>query len=242
MTSITSLENPIVKYASRLKSSPSFMKKERKFLSEGKFNYEMALKAGVVDTVFTPYELEEIEGVTYYLVSEAIIHKLSSLVNSSDVIFICKMEEIPLKSEDKLLYLDDIRDPGNMGTILRTALALGMDGVVLSPNCVSIYNEKVISASKGAIFTLPIVQRDINSFKKSHTIYATCIQNEDTLTGIRVKTPFILVLGNEAHGVSDEILSLADYKVSIKMNGIDSLNVGVAAGIIMFYFLNPKAL
>ncbi len=242
MTSITSLENPAVKYAYRLKTSPSFSKKEGRYLAEGRFNFDMALKAGVVDTVFTPYECEEIGGITYYLVSEAILHKLSSLVNSNDVIFICKMKEIPLVNEDKLLYLDDIRDPGNMGTILRTALALGMDGVVLSPNCVSIYNEKVISASKGAIFSLPIVEKDIHAFTKTHTIYVTCIQNEDTLTGMRVKTPFILVLGNEAHGVSNDIISLADYKVSIKMNNIDSLNVGVAAGIIMFYFLNPKVI
>ncbi len=234
---ITSLTNPLIKYAVKLKDT-AFAKKEGKFLCEGKFNLEMALKQGVVDTIFTLNEMSEIPNVTQIVVPLNVFSKLSSLVNNKEVIFICRMEEKPLVKQDKLVYLDGVRDPGNMGTILRTALALGFDGVILSPDCVSIYNSKVISSSKGANFTLPIITDSLDKYVSGHKVYVTMPLNEDTLVGTRVEEPYILVFGSEAHGVSDDVVNLADRQISIKMNNIDSINVAVCAGIVMYYFIN----
>ncbi len=235
---ITSLENPIIKEAYKLKSS-SNIKKEGKYLSEGKFNLEMALSSGVVDSIFTMHPLKDVDdSITQYLVTDKIMKKLSFLVTNSDVIFICNIKEIPLTKKERLIYLDNIRDPGNMGTILRSALALGYDGVILSPNCVSIYNSKVISSSKGAIYKLPIIVDTLSNYKSTHKIYITEAQDKDTLKDITPIIPYILVFGNEAHGVSETTKALSDYTVSIKMNDIDSLNVAVASGIIMYNFIS----
>ncbi|MCD8209786.1 MAG: RNA methyltransferase [Coprobacillus sp.] len=238
---ITSLTNPLIKYTVKLKNI-SFAKSEKKFLCEGKFNLEMALKQGVVETIFTTKELENVGDIEQIVVPTNVLEKISSLVNNEEVVFISKMEEVPFSKEDKLIYLDGVRDPGNMGTILRTALALGFDGVVLSSDCVSIYNAKVVSASKGAIFSLPIKQGSVQDYKRTHTIYVTTPLNEDTLVDTRVKEPYLLVFGSEAHGVSEEVVNLADRRISIKMNDIDSLNVAVCAGIVMFYFINGTKL
>ncbi len=238
ISKITSLENPTIKYAYKLKSI-SNVKKEGKYLSEGKFNLEMALSSKVVDSIFSMHPLKDIDdSITQYLVSDKIMKKLSSLVTNFDVIFICHIKEIPLDKKERLIYLDDIRDPGNMGTILRSALALGYDGVILSPNCVSIYNSKVISSCKGAIYKLPIVVDTLSKYKSTHTIYISEADSQDTLKDIKPHAPFILVFGNEAHGVSESTKALGDYTVSIKMNDIDSLNVAVASGIIMYNFIS----
>ena len=123
------------------------------------------------------------------------------------------------------LYLDEINDPGNMGTLIRTALAFDYDQVVLSENCVSIYNEKVIAASKGAIFAIPVLKGNLKDYKETHQIIVSELSKN--------AEKFVLVLGNEAHGVSAKTSKLADVQVIIPIKNIDSLNVSVAGGILM---------
>ena len=229
---ITSKDNPRVKYALSLKESKN-RKANKEFLCESKKSLYMALEKGLVKEVFTLEYLPIPEDIKQNIVSEDVLKKISYSV-SPEVVFIAKEVENKPSKLDKLVYLDHISDPGNMGTLLRTALALGYDAVILSKDTVSIYNEKVLAASKGAIFSLPILFNDINSFKDHQIIVSTLSDKSLDLSSFKPEKPFILVLGNESHGVSKEIINSADILVKIPMKDIDSLNVAVAGGILMY--------
>ena len=128
-------------------------------------------------------------------------------------------------------------DPGNAGTIIRTALAFGYDAVIFSIDSVDIYNEKVISATKGAIFEIPVFKKDIEEINKGYQVISSTLSSKSvSLENAKANKPFILVLGNESHGVSQRVVDLSDLLVKIPMNVMDSLNVSVAAGILMYYF------
>ena len=137
---------------------------------------------------------------------------------------------------NKVVYLDHINDPGNLGTIIRTALALDYDAVVISKDSVSIYNEKTIAATKGALFLMPILEGEIKDFDSSYSVVVSTLNDKSQdLKDIKPLDKFVLVLGNEAHGVCQDSIDRADLMVKIPVNNIDSLNVSVAAGILMYY-------
>lgn len=230
---ITSKDNQRIKFAASLKEN-KYRKIHKMYLAETKKSLEMAISAQVVKEVFTLEYLNIPEDIPQYLVSEEVIKKLSSNVNPEGVVFIAEMKEIEVNNPSKILYLEEITDPGNMGTIIRTALAFSYDLVLLSENCVSIYNEKAINSSKGAIFMMPIKKGRIQDYQKDHkVIVSTLAKDSISLEEVKAPEKFILVLGNESRGVSTEVSKLADIKVKILINNIDSLNVSVAGGILM---------
>ena len=230
---ITSRNNERVKFACSLKES-SNRKKYQMFLAETFKSLEMALKNDAVVEVFALQYLDIPENIPQNIVNEDVLKKISNNVNPEGVVFIAKMKEIKVNDPKKILFLDEINDPGNMGTLLRTALAFDYDLVVTSENCVSIYNEKVVNASKGAIFQIPVVKDKLKSFKGTHQILVTNLsKNAMPLDEIKVPEKFVLVLGNESHGVSKDIRQLADQEIIIPIKNIDSLNVAVAGGILM---------
>ena len=232
---ISSRTNQKVVHASKLKDKKS-IREFNEFLIEGKKALELAIKSGLVKEVFTVNELDIDEAIPQYIVSEEIIDKISFNQNPEGIVAVVQtlQEKIPNKF-DKVVYLDNVQDPGNMGTIIRTALALNYDAIILSENCVSIYNPKVVSATKGALFLIPILSGDINRFKKDHTIITSTL-NDKSISLDELETPesFMLVLGNEAHGVSKEIINVSDIFVKIPIVNIDSLNVAVAGAILMY--------
>ncbi len=230
---ITSKNNERVKFAFSLKETKN-RKKYGMFLAETKKSLEMALKNKAVVEVFSTEYVELSDDIPLNLVSEDVLKKLSSNVNPEGVVFIAKMMEIEVNNPHKVLFLDDISDPGNMGTLLRTALAFSYDLVVVSENCVSIYNEKVINSSKGAIFEIPVKVGKLKEFKGSHQILVTNLSKKAVdFNTLEVEKDFVLVLGNESHGVSKESITLADKEIIIPIKNIDSLNVAVAGGILM---------
>lgn len=233
---ITSKDNSKVKYAARLKIS-SNRKKSHQFLAEGIKSLELALKSNLVTDIFTTKKLLNIpSSVNQYIVNEQILDKIAFSVNPEGIVFICNEIEQKLnKNAKKILYLDHINDPGNMGTMIRTALAFNYDMICISSDSVSIYNEKVVASTKGAMFLIPIVEDvKLSDLKENHTVIVSTL-SEDSVFLEEVKKPdsFVLVVGNEAHGVSSESLALSDIKVKIRIENIDSLNVSVAAGILM---------
>ena len=151
------------------------------------------------------------------------------------VVFVNNIVNRKPKKLNKVVYLDRVSDPGNVGTIIRTALALNYDAIILSDNCVSIYNPKVVSATKGAMFLIPILSGNIQDYKKGRTVITSTL-NEKSISLDELETPksFILVLGNEAHGVSNDVIAISDIFVKIPINNIDSLNVAVAGAILMY--------
>ena len=230
---ITSRNNERVKFACSLKEN-SNRKKNQMFLAETFKSLEMALKNDAVVEVFALQYLDIPENIPQNIVNEDVLKKISCNVNPEGVVFIAKMKEFKVNNPKKILFLDEINDPGNMGTLLRTALAFDYDLVVTSENCVSIYNEKVVNASKGAIFQMPVIKDKLKNYKGTHQILVTNLsKNAVPLDEINVPEKFVLVLGNESHGVGKDIRQLADQEIIIPIKNIDSLNVAVAGGILM---------
>ena len=230
---ITSRNNERVKFACSLKENNN-RKKHGMFLAETFNSLEMALKSNSVVEVFALQYLDIPEEIPQNIVSEDVLKKISNNVNPEGVVFIANMQEFKVNNPHKVLYLDEISDPGNMGTLLRTALAFNYDLVVLSDKCVSIYNEKVVNSSKGAIFQIPVVKGNLKDYKGTHEIIVSNLSKKACpLEKLKFKDNFVLVLGNESHGVSKEVRLLADQEVIIPISNIDSLNVAVAGGILM---------
>ena len=233
---ITSKDNNKLKYAASLKL-PKFRKENREFLAEGKKSLELALEAGVVKEIFTTKKLLGIKNdITQYLVNESLLKKISSTQNPEGIVFVCNMQERNPKRLNKVVYLDHVSDPGNIGTIIRTALAFNYDAVVVSEGSCDVYNEKVVAASKGAIFLIPILNRELDEIREGKTVIVSALKDDaKELSSLKAEKPFVLVLGNEAHGVSEEIIQKADIITKIDISNIDSLNVSVAAGILMHH-------
>ena len=235
---ISSKQNTKVKYCLKLHQQ-AFRDEEQKFLVEGEHLLEMALQNNSVLEVFTLKERNDLpKNINQYIVNEEILRKIAFTMNPQSVVAVCKMSsEKPVQS-DRILYLDDVSDPGNLGTILRTALAFGYNDILLSQNCCSVYNEKAIQASQGALFTLNIHQ---NFDKKKlqqigYQIVATEVKGSVGLDLFKPNRKHILILGNESRGVSRELLDISNARVRIDIKNIESLNVGVAGGIVMHQF------
>lgn len=165
--------------------------------------------------------------------------KVTSLNTAPKVIAVAsKLDEKEIKTEQRILVLDGIQDPGNLGTIIRTADWFGFDQVVCSENTVDIYNQKVIQASMGSIFRVNVVYRNLPDFIRNLNcpIHGALLQGED-LHSFNSYEINVLVLGNEGKGISNEVLPLVSNPISIKGSGnAESLNVGIATGIFLHHW------
>ena len=237
---ISSKQNTKIKEIGKLISDNSYRKERKEFVIEGFHLLEMALEDNLVKAIFSLEPIKNIdEKITNYIVSEDILKKISTQKNPQGVIAICSMRKENEISHNNVLYLDGVSDPGNLGTLLRTALAFSFKDVILSKGSVSLYNEKTISSSQGAIFRLNIISGDeqnlINLKEKGYKILATEIKGSVELKNIKKSDKQVLILGNEAHGVNEKILNLADERIRIDINEIESLNVAICGAIMMHY-------
>ena len=212
--------------------NPKFLKENKLFKIEGFHAFEMAKNSGVLVSVFSTKEIKEFDE-QQYIVTSSIMESISSAKTPQGIVCVCKyIEEKPLSSS-KVLLLDNVSDPGNLGTLLRTALAFGYKDVILKEGC-SQYNEKVLQSTQGAIFELNILNHFDKEMLKDYNVIVTEIKGSVELSKVEKEKKHILVLGNEAHGVSKEILELADQRVRIDIKDIESLNVAVAGAIAMY--------
>jgi RNA methyltransferase, TrmH family len=233
---ISSRQNSKIKEVTKL-FQMSEKKAQGKFIIEGYHLLEMALSANVVNVVFSLKEEKNVpSSIPQYIITPEILEKISLTKSSQGVVAICLMKEEKEITSNNVLYLDDVSDPGNMGTLLRTALAFGYKDVLVSSNSCSIYNEKVIQASQGAIFSLNVKTCDMEGLKKlkDYQILATEIKGSIDIRDIKEVSKHILVLGNEARGVRKEILQLASQRIRIDIEDMESLNVAIAGGIAMY--------
>lgn len=236
---IISRQNQRILYACSLKDEKN-RRTYKQFLMEGRLALEMGLKKNLVKEVFTltPLDITP-KDVVINLVDQKVMEKLSDERNPEGIVFISDIPSFSDKSYEKIIYLDHISDPGNLGTIIRTALGLGMDAIYISEGSVSLFNNKVLAASKGAIYELPIFFKDIDDLAKAkskgYQIIATALKGDTIdISKLKVKKPFICVFGNESRGVDEKIISLSDVTTKIAINKIDSFNVAISAGIIMY--------
>ena len=172
------------------------------------------------------------------------LKKISSTKHPANIAALIKYTPLKLpQNYKKLLYLDNISDPGNFGTIIRSALAFGFDGIITSPNSVSYLNDKVIRASLGAVFALPIYEADYKflSLQNANIIVAdNSIDAKDIRDFTIEQKKIIIVIGSEAFGVSDEIMQMADYKLKIPLTNMESLNAAISAAIFMYKFYENR--
>lgn len=246
---ITSTSNETIKYFISLNDKKTRMNAKR-FIVEGYHLVNEASKTNLLEAIISTdeKELKKINNVKRYLVNDAIINKIATTKNPQNILGIVKMLDhnitnlLPIikGNKTKLIMLDDVNDPGNLGTIIRTAAGLGYDGIIMSPNTVDLYNEKVIRSTQGVMFKIPIIkanlQEVIKMLKKEKVFcIGTALTNAKDVKHITKKDKFAICLGNEAKGISKEVLDNMDENVKIAMkNDVESLNVSIAAGIIMY--------
>lgn len=246
---ITSTSNETIKYFISLNDKKTRMNAKR-FIVEGYHLVNEASKTNLLEAVISSdeKELKKINNVKRYLVNDAIINKIATTKNPQNILGIVKMLDhnitnlLPIikGNKTKLIMLDDVNDPGNLGTIIRTAAGLGYDGIIMSPNTVDLYNEKVIRSTQGVMFKIPIIKanlQEVIKLLKKEKVFCigTALTNAKDVKHITKKDKFAICLGNEAKGISKEVLDNMDENVKIAMkNDVESLNVSIAAGIIMY--------
>jgi TrmH family RNA methyltransferase len=240
MEIITSKDNIRIKNAKKL-----YKKRNRttSYLIEGAHLYEEAVKSGAtIRQVFVTEKFSDIASAT--LVSEEVMKFLSDVAAPQGIIAEVSFSNDNQRPENlaKLLILENVQDPGNVGTMIRTADAADFDGVVLLAGCADAYSPKVLRTMQGSHFHLPIFQeKDTQSFymrlkNQRVSVIATTLSNQAIdYRNLAKPEKFALVLGNEGEGITEETSRLADILIYISMPGqAESLNVAVAAGIMMF--------
>ena len=243
---IESNQNKIIKEVNSLKA-----KKERDktglFILEGK---------RLVDEIPNSWEIkyllkaesysEDINFENVYTVKDSLFEKISETVNPQGILAVCHIKEFDVTNVDYsnspfFVVLENVTDPGNMGTLIRTADAAGADGIFLSKGCVDIYNPKVIRSTMGSIFHLPIYRNlnlmDLMEDFKNNNVKTLAAHLKGTSTPYKVDmtTACAVIIGNEANGLSDEISEIASDLVKIPMPGkAESMNAGIAGGILIY--------
>lgn len=246
---ITSLDNKLVKHITSLHQK-KYRDMYKEFIIEGENSIIEALKSNfqIINVLYCPnfYDIQKLElnNVNPTSVSKEVMCKISDTITPQGIMAICKIPENSFSNKfSKVLFLDRIQDPGNAGTIIRTADAMGFDAIILSEGSADPYSLKVVRSTVGSIFHIPIIYNihSIDTLSKlkerNFTIYATALNNSKSIEEITIFSPFVLIIGNEGQGVCDEIKNMSDYLIRIDMPGnAESLNASIAAGILMYKF------
>lgn len=245
---ITSVSNNKIKEIVKLKEA-KYIKKNKKYLIDGQHLVEEALEKNVVDEIFLVENMHyniPIENIKVTIISENVSKYLSDTVTNQGIFAVCNFidKDLDINNYNNILILDRVQDPGNLGTLVRTADAFNFDAVILGRGCVSLYNQKVIRSMQGSNFHIDCYENiDILDLLKNMTnfdILTTTLQTDIYLENLVVdKDKKAVILGNEAKGVAEDIQQYANKKIKIRMAGeAESLNVAIAGGIVMHYLQN----
>lgn len=234
---INSLNNERVKRWTSL-NDKKYQEQEGLFLIEGEHLVEEAFKSGhLVETIVLDGCNYDYENVSY--VSEAVMKKITNLTNVPKIIGVSKKIQ-PKDFNGKMVILDRVADPGNLGTIIRSAVAFGIDTIVLGKGSVSVYNPKVVRATEGLLFHINIIEADLEEFipkikENGYKIFVTDVLNGNSLYEEKFDGLCAIVMGNEGVGVNEDIKALRDEALYIPIDKTcESLNVGVATSIILY--------
>ena len=260
MQVISSKENEYVKHIRKLKEK-KYRDQNNEYIIEGLKMVEEAIQEKAVikniiicddceKTGSIPKDLMyEIAKYNCIYVTKKIFESLTEVVNPQGIIAVVEKENTEAninKDQEIILALDDIQDPGNLGTILRTADSVGLKQILVSKGTADAYNPKVVRSTMGAIFRIKIIECENleNKLKElqksSYKILVTSLQTKQSIYDVKYNKT-VIVIGNEAKGVSENIQKIADKKVKIPMLGkTESLNASVATGIILYEYVRQK--
>ncbi|WP_042459561.1 TrmH family RNA methyltransferase [Neobacillus dielmonensis] len=248
MKYIQSIQNPQVKQWKKLQT-----KKERDrsstFLVEGFHLVEEALKQDelvveiiVSEKIGVPPRLDSGD-TPIVMVTEEISDALTDTEAPQGIYAVCRQPDFgkSLEQAKTFLFIDAVQDPGNLGTMIRTADAAGMDAVIVGRGSVDVYNSKVLRSAQGSHFHLPIIRDDLNEWinklaARNIPVYGTALEGASVYKEISPSDSFALIVGNEGNGISQELLATTTANLYIPIYGkSESLNVAVAAGILLYY-------
>ncbi len=246
---ITSKDNPLIKLITSLQVSANARKEHNLFVLEGLRICDDAVTCGVVferlivsDTAYDKYNVF-IENLSKsakecYKIPDKLFTKISDTTSPQGIIAIAKMPQnnTQIRKQGRYIALENINDPSNLGAISRTAEALGVSGMILSKGCVDPYSPKSLRASMGTLLRMPLIVFDnfaLDIKKSGLKSYACVVEGQATsITNVTFTDGTIIMIGNEANGLTEEAKTLADSKITIKMSGkSESLNASVAAAI-----------
>ena len=232
----TSTDNKYIKHIKKL-NQKKYRDEYNEFLIEGEHLVLEAYKHRLLKELILEEGSNFKLDVNTNYVSSNVLKYISELDNPSKIIGICSK----LKEKDignKIVILDGIQDPGNLGTIIRSSVAFNIDTIVLSKDCVDLFNSKVIRATQGMIFNINIIERDIKEFisgLNGYKVYGTKVNGGKSLKLLEKVEKFAIIMGNEGQGVKSDILDMCSDYIYIDMNkSCESLNVGVATSIILY--------
>jgi RNA methyltransferase, TrmH family len=246
---IESIKNPQVKQWKKLHTKKdrdktgTFLIEGFHLVEEALTHKELILELIVSESIDLP-STWNIDNVNLTIVTEEIIKAISQTETSQGIVALCKQLNNEITSdfkEARLLLLDAVQDPGNLGTMIRTAEAAGIDAVIVGDGSVDIYNSKVIRSTQGAIFHLPIFQANlfdlIKKLKEEDLpIFGTSLHNAVNYKEVPPQDAFAIILGNEGNGVNQQLLEQTTQNLFIPIYGkSESLNVAVAAAILLYH-------
>ena len=265
METITSVNNQRVKDVANLKQK-KYRTETETFFAEGLRAVTEAVQyADVTDLFFIKAEesqlneimtIAEEKGIRLFCVDEKVMAKLSDTKTPQGVLAAIKMPEYSLQklrqgtasdNNAPVVMLDRVQDPGNLGTIIRTADAVGALGMILLEGCVDAFSPKVVRASMGSLFHLPVIQDVFPEealtwcYRHGYEPAATALKNAQNMYKADLSKKMAFIFGNEANGVAEELQAAAETRLFIPMAGqAESMNVAMAAGIILFEGLRQR--
>lgn len=237
---IESINNEKVKYYKKLREK-KYILKNKKYIVEGEHLVTEAYKAGMLEEILYSGDNCLFDDINSVKLSTKVMKSISNLGSVPDVMGVVRMPQNDEIKGSKIVLLDNVQDPGNVGTIIRSALAFNVDTVVLSEDSVSLFNDKMIRASEGTIFNMNVVRMNLSDAidivkERGIKVYYADMNGKMNLDDMNI-SEYALVLGSEGQGISDYIRSVSDSSIRIPINSsCESLNVSVSGGIIMYKF------
>ena len=260
MQTITSKDTELIKHIRKLKDK-KYRDESNEYVVEGVKLVEEAVKENakikqiiVCEDTTRTYEIPthimlEIAKYECISVSDKIFNIITQVTNPQGIMAIIEKNAQDVQidyTQDIIVVLDDVQDPGNLGTILRTVDSIGLNQIIVSKGTADAFNSKVVRSTMGAIFRIKIIEVEnlaqaIKEMRKHHfKLMVTSLQTKNSIYDIDFNKK-IIVIGNEANGVSKEIQDMADEKAKIPMLGrTESLNASVAAGVVMYEYVRQK--
>ena len=244
MDTIISRKNKIVQYLRRLAVDKAFRCQSNEFLCQGsKLLNEALLSGAEIGTVLYSGDKPALSsGITAYQVKKDIIDYISPMNNPPEVIFSCSLpKSAGFFNDGAVIVLENIQDPGNVGTIMRTAAAFGAVGIVLIGACADPYGPKAVRASMGAVFRLPVFETNVSGLityvkENNFTLYTASLRdNAVDIRDVELPKRCAVAVGNEGHGLSEELLAAGILSIKIPITETcESLNAAAAAAIILW--------